>query len=91
MVIAAEGWEGISRMAWPFSSHRPTFTPYPPCLPSHRPNPEKPMMFYVQLGAEEISASGGCVQGHRLHSAVIQAVGGGQCRLCVPAPAQTQC
>ena len=24
------------------------------------PNPDKPMMFYCQLGAEEISASGGC-------------------------------
>jgi len=24
------------------------------------PNPDKPMMFYAQLGAEEISASGGC-------------------------------
>ena len=25
------------------------------------PNPDKPMIFYVQLGAEEISASGGWV------------------------------
>eukprot|EP00983_Pelagomonas_calceolata_P122403 1160906-Pelagomonas_calceolata.AAC.3 len=27
------------------------------------PNPDKPMMFYSQLGAEEISASGRCLCG----------------------------